>query len=222
MLNASAFLSFECGRLGFCRVRFGTSLRSPLRPPRHQRVSTRAVRHTFGGRSVHVACRARRLVALDARIPPWDRRIDLVILTHPHEDHVGGLPLLLERYRVGRLFEPGMTGPGPAYAAFEAALSLRGVHSAPLSTGDRFALDGSRSGCSGPIRAACRALRPTREPGSTTCRSCCSARWARSASCSRATSRRESIPFWWRVVSPTSTFSRWPTTGAGPRRRTPC
>jgi competence protein ComEC len=84
----------------------------------------------------------RLLVALDARIPPWDRRIDLVILTHPHEDHVGGLPLLLERYRVGRLFEPGMSGPGPAYAALETALSLRGVHSAPLSTGDRFALDG--------------------------------------------------------------------------------
>ena len=84
----------------------------------------------------------RLLVALDARIPPWDRRIDLVILTHPHEDHVGGLPLLLERYRVGRLFEPGMTGPGPGYAALEAALSLRGLRSAPLSTGDRFAFDG--------------------------------------------------------------------------------
>ena len=75
-------------------------------------------------------------------VPPWDRRIDLVILTHPHEDHVGGLPLLLERYRVGRLFEPGMTGPGPAYAALETALALRGMHSAPLSTGDRFDLDG--------------------------------------------------------------------------------
>ncbi len=84
----------------------------------------------------------RLLVALDARIPPWDRRIDLVVLTHPHEDHAGGLPLLLERYRVGRLFEPGMTGPGPAYAALETALSLRGMHSTPLSTGDRFALDG--------------------------------------------------------------------------------
>ncbi len=84
----------------------------------------------------------RLLVALDARIPPWDRRIDLVILTHPHEDHVGGLPLLLERYRVGRLFEPGMTGPGPAYAALAAALSLRGMHSAPLTTGDGFDLDG--------------------------------------------------------------------------------
>ena len=42
----------------------------------------------------------RLLVELDRRIPPWDRRIDSVILSHPHEDHVAGLALLLERYRV--------------------------------------------------------------------------------------------------------------------------
>ena len=33
----------------------------------------------------------RLLVALDERIPPWDRRLDVVVLTHPHEDHVAGL-----------------------------------------------------------------------------------------------------------------------------------
>ena len=41
-----------------------------------------------------------------------------VVLTHPHEDHVAGLALLLERYRVGRVYEPGMLGPGPGYAAW--------------------------------------------------------------------------------------------------------
>ena len=60
----------------------------------------------------------RLLVRLDARIPPWDRRIDAVILSHPHEDHVAGLALLLERYHVARVFEPGMRGPGPGYAAW--------------------------------------------------------------------------------------------------------
>ncbi len=60
----------------------------------------------------------RLLVELDRRIPPWDRRIDAVILSHPHEDHVAGLALLLERYRVDRVFEPGMRGPGPGYAAW--------------------------------------------------------------------------------------------------------
>src|SRR6185503_18192336 len=60
----------------------------------------------------------RLLVALDKRIPPWDRRIDAVILSHPHEDHVAGLAMLIERYRVDRVFEPGMRGPGPGYAAW--------------------------------------------------------------------------------------------------------
>jgi len=60
----------------------------------------------------------RLLVELDKRIPPWDRRIDAVILSHPHEDHVAGLALLLDRYAVARVFEPGMRGPGPGYAAW--------------------------------------------------------------------------------------------------------
>ena len=33
---------------------------------------------------------SRLLLALDERIPPWDRRIDVLVLTHPHEDHVAG------------------------------------------------------------------------------------------------------------------------------------
>jgi competence protein ComEC len=84
----------------------------------------------------------RLLVELDARLPPWDRRLDAVILTHPHEDHVAGLPLLLERYRVGRVFEPGMRGAGPGYGAWTALLA--GGEAPPrglLATGDRLAVD---------------------------------------------------------------------------------
>jgi glyoxylase-like metal-dependent hydrolase (beta-lactamase superfamily II) len=54
----------------------------------------------------------RLLVALDARLPPWDRRIDAIVLTHPHEDHVAGLVLILERYAVGAVFATPMIGPG--------------------------------------------------------------------------------------------------------------
>jgi competence protein ComEC len=86
----------------------------------------------------------RLLVALDARLPPWDRRIDLLVLTHPHEDHVAGLALLLGRYRVGRTFEPGMIGPGPGYRAWQAALGRLGLHPSRLATGDRFGLDDIR------------------------------------------------------------------------------
>ena len=52
------------------------------------------------------------------------------------------LALLLERYRVGRVFEPGMHGPGPGYAAW--ARRLNAVD-APvrmgLAAGDRLTVD---------------------------------------------------------------------------------
>jgi competence protein ComEC len=78
---------------------------------------------------------------LDERLPPWDRRIDVLVLTHPHEDHVAGLALLLARYRVARVYEPGMVGPGPGYKAWAAALGGgAGPPHGVLATGDRFSL----------------------------------------------------------------------------------
>jgi competence protein ComEC len=86
----------------------------------------------------------RLLVELDRRIPPWDRRIDVVILSHPHEDHVAGLGILLDRYAVGRVFEPGMRGPGPGYAAWLDRVGL-GIASArprlSIAAGDQLRVD---------------------------------------------------------------------------------
>ena len=83
----------------------------------------------------------RLMALLDAHFPPWDRRLDLLVLTHPHEDHVGGFAALLGRYRVGPIFEPGMLGPGPAYHAFEAALRAAGRGTLRLADGDTMRLD---------------------------------------------------------------------------------
>ena len=84
----------------------------------------------------------RLLVVLDSRIPPWDRRIDAVILSHPHEDHVAGLARLLDRYQVRRVFEPGMHGPGPGYAAWLSRLAAPGSPMRlGLAAGDRLAVD---------------------------------------------------------------------------------
>jgi competence protein ComEC len=87
----------------------------------------------------------RLLIALDERLPPWDRRIDILVLTHPHEDHVAGLAPLLARYRVGRVYEPGMIGPGPGYRAWNEQFAKSGgqLHGR-LATGDRLALDDIR------------------------------------------------------------------------------
>jgi competence protein ComEC len=84
------------------------------------------------------------LVALDERLPPWDRRIDVLVLTHPHEDHAAGLAALIGRYGVRRVLEPGMIGPGPGYAALQAVLVASGVERGGLATGDRLGVDGVR------------------------------------------------------------------------------
>jgi competence protein ComEC len=84
----------------------------------------------------------RILIELDRRLPPWDRRIDILLLTHPHEDHVAGMALLIERYRIGRIYETGMRGPGPGYAAFARDLIGSGAPPhATLATGARIVVD---------------------------------------------------------------------------------
>jgi competence protein ComEC len=44
------------------------------------------------------------------------RRLDVVMLSHPHEDHVGGLPAVLENFPVGLVLDPGVLHASPSYA----------------------------------------------------------------------------------------------------------
>ena len=97
----------------------------------------------------------RLIVELDRRLPPWDRRIDVVVLSHPHEDHVAGLALLLARYRVDRVLEPGMRGPGPGYAALVAALQgAEAPAHGSIAAGDHLAVDDIALEVRWPIRGA--------------------------------------------------------------------
>lgn len=43
---------------------------------------------------------------LSRRMPFWDRTIDLIVLTHPHADHLSGLIEVLERYQVRQVLLP--------------------------------------------------------------------------------------------------------------------
>ena len=55
---------------------------------------------------------------LGERLPFWQRRLDVLVLTHPHEDHVAGLLPALERFQVGLVVEPGRPYENPSYPRF--------------------------------------------------------------------------------------------------------
>ena len=47
----------------------------------------------------------------------WDRDIDLIIIAHPDDDHVAGLPGVLERHKVGTLLTNGQSSQEESYLA---------------------------------------------------------------------------------------------------------
>ncbi len=106
-----------------------------------------------------------RLIALlDQRIPSWDRRLDLVVITHPHEDHIAGIAALMDRYRIGEIVEPGMIGPGPGDAAFRQRLAETGRQTRIVAAGDHLTLDGIRMDALWPLPGTV----PLRPPDSGT------------------------------------------------------
>jgi len=52
-------------------------------------------------------------LALGKKLPFWDRTIDLVVLTHPHSDHIAGLIEVLNRYKVKQVLYPALDDDSP-------------------------------------------------------------------------------------------------------------
>jgi competence protein ComEC len=59
---------------------------------------------------------------LGKALPFYDKKIDLMILSHPHDDHYGGLIDVLRRYRVERVLWDEARGSGPLWDAYEEAV----------------------------------------------------------------------------------------------------
>jgi beta-lactamase superfamily II metal-dependent hydrolase len=55
------------------------------------------------------------LYQLGKHLPFYDKTIDLMILTHPHSDHVGGLVSVLEKYKVKQVLGTGVVHTSPDY-----------------------------------------------------------------------------------------------------------
>jgi competence protein ComEC len=49
---------------------------------------------------------------------PFSKKLDGLILTHPHADHVAGLNYVLDRYQVGKIYMTGAMHTAPDYVSF--------------------------------------------------------------------------------------------------------
>lgn len=67
------------------------------------------------------------LERLGAVMPPGDRTIDLIILTHPHSDHVDGLVAVLERYKVARVMTTDVIAPTAYFARWQSLIKEKNI-----------------------------------------------------------------------------------------------
>ncbi|NOS67509.1 MAG: MBL fold metallo-hydrolase [Candidatus Peribacteraceae bacterium] len=58
------------------------------------------------------------LSELSNHLPFFDRSIDMLVLSHPHLDHLFAFPDILRRYRVGRILMTGEQAALPRYQEF--------------------------------------------------------------------------------------------------------
>lgn len=77
------------------------------------------------------------LAALSGVMPFYDRSLDAVLVTHPDKDHIGGLPFVLARYRVGAAFLNGARSDTAAWKEFENRLEASGARPVVARRGTR-------------------------------------------------------------------------------------
>ncbi len=80
---------------------------------------------------------ARLLREIGNVMPFWDRSLDLVVITHPDEDHLGGLPELLNRYDVAAVLDSGSPADTDLYRAWQSMVHREGVSPLPALAGQQ-------------------------------------------------------------------------------------
>lgn len=76
-------------------------------------------------------------LALGQKLPFWERTIDLLMLTHPHADHVSGVVDVLQRYRVKQVLYPALDYKLPAYDEFLTRIQKKNINSTLAQSGQQ-------------------------------------------------------------------------------------
>jgi len=107
---------------------------------------------SFGHHTSHYQAGARMDIGEDIVSPYlWSRsirKIDVVALTHAHDDHAGGLPAIIENFHPAELWTGAMAAdaahPSPAWCAVRDKARAEHVKILPLSSGQSFDFGGAR------------------------------------------------------------------------------
>jgi len=78
------------------------------------------------------------LSELGAIMPISDRKIETVILTHPHADHLTGINLILDRYEVDKFYHSGTSYNSNAYEELTVKLLDKNIDSFIPEIGEMF------------------------------------------------------------------------------------
>ena len=77
---------------------------------------------------------------LGGRFSFWNRSIDLVVSTHPHEDHSGGLVEVLKRYEVKQVLESPVKYDSPVYQEWQSLIEEKKIKRTVAQSGQHIKL----------------------------------------------------------------------------------
>jgi competence protein ComEC len=81
------------------------------------------------------------LLGLSRALPFWEHKLDLVVTTHPHQDHLGGLIEVLRNYNVEKVLTTDLTDSSTCFREWSELLKERSIDVTVARAGQRMVLN---------------------------------------------------------------------------------